>query len=54
MEFDTGERHFDEMDGKVGSGAQIAWNTGHAEIALPIEFKQVRKIMGDSWYRRCY
>ncbi|CAN0304506.1 unnamed protein product, partial [Discosporangium mesarthrocarpum] len=28
-----------EMDGEVGSGAQIAWNTGLAEIALPIEFK---------------
>ena len=38
-EFDTGARHSDEMDGEVGSGAQIAWNTGLAEIALPIEFK---------------
>ncbi|CAM9929096.1 unnamed protein product [Choristocarpus tenellus] len=27
------------MDGEMGSGAQIAWNTGLAEIALPIEFK---------------
>ena len=39
QEFDTGARHGDEMDGEVGSGAQIAWNTGLAEIALPIEFK---------------
>lgn len=38
-EFDTGANRGDEMDGEVGSGAQIAWNTGLAEIALPIEFK---------------
>lgn len=39
LEFDTGANRGDEMDGEVGSGAQIAWNTGLAEIALPIEFK---------------
>ncbi|CAN0176966.1 unnamed protein product [Ectocarpus sp. 6 AP-2014] len=39
VEFDTGANRGDEMDGEVGSGAQIAWNTGLAEIALPIEFK---------------
>eukprot|EP00752_Nemacystus_decipiens_P012937 g11450.t1 len=39
QEFDTGANKGDEMDGEVGSGAQIAWNTGLAEIALPIEFK---------------
>lgn len=39
MEFDTGAKKGGEMEGEVGSGAQIAWNTGLAEIALPIEFK---------------
>ncbi|CAN0167003.1 unnamed protein product, partial [Ectocarpus sp. 4 AP-2014] len=39
VEFDTGANRGNEMDGEVGSGAQIAWNTGLAEIALPIEFK---------------
>lgn len=38
-EFDTGANRSGEMEGEVGSGAQIAWNTGIAEIALPIEFK---------------
>lgn len=38
-EFDTGANRSGEMEGEVGSGAQIAWNTGIAEIALPIDFK---------------
>ncbi|KAG5192338.1 hypothetical protein JKP88DRAFT_266220 [Tribonema minus] len=29
----------DDLDGEIGQGAQIAWNTGIAEVDLPIDVK---------------